>query len=45
MGNVRDGDGARTGINGATVTSVDKPAEAATSVATPDDAALDDGFY
>ena len=44
VGNVRD---ARTseGINGATVTSVDKPAETATSMGTPDDAALDDGFY
>ena len=33
------------GINGATVTSLDKPEEKATTAATPDDAALDDGFY
>jgi subtilisin family serine protease/N-acetylneuraminic acid mutarotase len=33
------------GVNGATVTSVDNPSEAATSFATPDDPALADGFY
>ncbi|MFI7608423.1 S8 family serine peptidase [Micromonospora sp. NPDC049366] len=32
-------------VNGATVTSVDKPAEKATTVATPDDTGLADGFY
>ncbi|RKN21250.1 peptidase S8 [Micromonospora musae] len=32
-------------VNGATVTSVDKPAEKATTVATPDDTGLEDGFY
>ncbi|MFI1092450.1 carboxypeptidase regulatory-like domain-containing protein [Streptomyces sp. NPDC020917] len=33
------------GINGATVTSADNPAETTTSVATPNDPNLDDGFY
>ncbi|MFJ3762981.1 carboxypeptidase regulatory-like domain-containing protein [Streptomyces sp. NPDC090080] len=33
------------GIVGATVTSQDKPAEQATTVATPDDPNLSDGFY
>ncbi|MGW3660720.1 S8 family serine peptidase [Streptomyces sp. NPDC005151] len=33
------------GINGATVTSVDKPAEKTTSAATPNDPKLGDGFY
>jgi hypothetical protein len=33
------------GVNGATVTSVDRPAEKATSAATPDDPNLGDGFY
>ncbi|MEV7236415.1 carboxypeptidase regulatory-like domain-containing protein [Streptomyces sp. NPDC051020] len=33
------------GINGASVTSADKPAEKTTSVATPDDPNLGDGFY
>jgi hypothetical protein len=33
------------GINGATVTSLDKPEEKATTQATPDDTNLPDGFY
>ncbi len=33
------------GVNGATVTSADRPAENATSAATPDDPNLGDGFY
>ncbi|WP_376776355.1 S8 family serine peptidase [Allocatelliglobosispora scoriae] len=33
------------GLNGVTVTSGDVPAEKATSAATPDDAAIGDGFY
>ncbi|MEV0811051.1 S8 family serine peptidase [Micromonospora sp. NPDC050200] len=33
------------GINGATVTSADKPAEKTTSAATPNDPNLGDGFY
>ncbi|MFG1660064.1 S8 family serine peptidase [Micromonospora chersina] len=32
-------------VNGATVTSDDRPAEKATTVATPDDTSLADGFY
>ncbi|KAB1143627.1 S8 family serine peptidase [Micromonospora sp. AMSO12t] len=32
-------------VNGATVTSDDRPAEKATTVATPDDTGLADGFY
>jgi N-acetylneuraminic acid mutarotase len=44
VGNVRGATGP-AGINGATVTSVDKPEEKAITAATPDDAALDDGFY
>lgn len=32
-------------VNGATVTSDDRPAERATTVATPDDTELPDGFY
>ncbi|MET7971405.1 S8 family serine peptidase [Micromonospora sp. NPDC005305] len=32
-------------VNGATVTSDDRPAEKATTVATPDDTELPDGFY
>lgn len=32
-------------VNGATVTSDDRPAEQATTVATPDDTELPDGFY
>ncbi|WP_327242951.1 carboxypeptidase regulatory-like domain-containing protein [Streptomyces sp. NBC_01320] len=34
-----------SGINGATVTSTDKPAEKTTSAATPNDPNLGDGFY
>ena len=44
VGNVRGATGP-AGINGATVTSLDKPEEKAVTAATPDDAALDDGFY
>ena len=44
VGNVRGATGPE-GINGATVTSLDKPDEKATTAATPDDANLDDGFY
>ena len=33
------------GVSGATVTSVDRPAEQATSAATPDDPNLGDGFF
>ena len=33
------------GVNGATVTSADRPAEHATSAATPDDPNLGDGFF
>ncbi|GAB3989403.1 hypothetical protein GCM10029978_114420 [Actinoallomurus acanthiterrae] len=33
------------GVNGAKVTSADRPAESATSAATPDDPNLGDGFY
>jgi subtilisin family serine protease len=44
VGNVKD---ANTGgfVNGATVTRDDKPTVTATTVATPDDTGLDDGFY
>lgn len=44
LGHVRDrnDDGY---VNGATVTSKDRPAEKATTVATPDDTELADGFY
>ncbi|WP_329125149.1 carboxypeptidase regulatory-like domain-containing protein [Streptomyces sp. NBC_01465] len=35
----------KSGIAGAQVVSTDKPAEGATTIATPDDAALGDGFY
>jgi subtilisin family serine protease len=44
LGNVTD---ANTNgfVNGAVVTSNDKPAETATSVATPDDTGLADGFF
>ncbi|WP_245724515.1 S8 family serine peptidase [Micromonospora citrea] len=44
LGHVRD---KNTGgyVNGATVTSGDRPAEKATTVATPDDPGLADGFY
>ena len=44
VGNVFDGN-STTGINNATVTSVDQPAESTRTVATPDDDALSDGFY
>ena len=44
VGNVFDGD-STTGINDATVTSVDQPAESTKTVGTPDDDALADGFY
>ena len=44
VGNVRGATG-RAGINGATVTSVDAPEVKATTKPTPDDPALDDGFY
>jgi subtilisin family serine protease len=44
LGNVKD---ANTNgfVNGAVVTSDDKPAESATTVATPEDTGLGDGFY
>ncbi|QNE17719.1 S8 family serine peptidase [Kribbella qitaiheensis] len=44
VGNVKD---ANTGgfVNGAVVTRDDKPAETATTVATPEDTGLADGFY
>ncbi len=44
VGNVRGATGP-TGINGATVTSLDKPDEKAVTAATPDDPGLADGFY
>ncbi|MEH1168242.1 S8 family serine peptidase [Micromonospora sp. CPCC 205539] len=44
VGNVRDKND-NSYINGATVTSDDRPAEKATTVATPDDPGLPDGFY
>jgi hypothetical protein len=44
VGNVYDGN-TGSGINGATVTSEDEPADKGTTVATPDDEGLDDGFY
>jgi hypothetical protein len=44
VGNVND-DNTNQGINGATVTSTEKPAEKATTMATPDDANLGDGYY
>jgi subtilisin family serine protease/N-acetylneuraminic acid mutarotase len=44
VGNVRGSTG-DTGINGATVTSIDKPADKATTKPTPADPAVDDGFY
>jgi len=44
LGHVRDAN-TDAGVNGATVTSNDKPAEKATSAATPEDAGLADGFY
>ena len=44
VGNVSDAN-TSTGLNGATVTSNDKPAEKATTVATPDDSNNPDGYY
>ncbi|MEV6013310.1 carboxypeptidase regulatory-like domain-containing protein [Streptomyces sp. NPDC051976] len=44
VGNVTDTNTA-AGVNGATVTSTDAPAEHATTTATPDDPNLGDGFY
>ncbi|MEV1332142.1 S8 family serine peptidase [Micromonospora costi] len=44
LGHVRDKNTSGY-VNGATVTSVDRPAEKATTVATPDDPGLADGFY
>ncbi|GAA5142017.1 hypothetical protein GCM10023340_04810 [Nocardioides marinquilinus] len=44
VGNVYGPTG-RAGVNGATVTSLDKPDEKATTAPTPADPNLDDGFY
>jgi N-acetylneuraminic acid mutarotase len=44
VGNVTDAN-TGNGINGATVTSTDHPADTATTVATPDDSNLLDGYY
>jgi N-acetylneuraminic acid mutarotase len=44
VGTVNDAN-TNTGINGGTVTSVDQPADTGTTVATPDDANLGDGYY
>jgi len=44
VGNVTDAN-TKDGVNGATVTSDDSPADHTTSVATPDDPNLGDGFY
>ncbi len=44
VGQVLDGNSGDA-VNGATVTSVDKPAEKTTTAATPDDETLGDGFY
>jgi hypothetical protein len=44
-GNVTQSDDTSVGINGATVTSNDDPADNATTVATPNDPNLGDGFY
>ncbi|MFG1914724.1 S8 family serine peptidase [Micromonospora sp. NPDC048898] len=44
VGNVRDKND-NSYVNGATVTSKDRPAEKAVTVATPDDPELADGFY
>ena len=44
VGNVRDKND-DSYVNGATVTSKDRPAEKAVTVATPDDPGLADGFY
>ena len=44
VGNVSDAN-TKTGVNGATVTSGDSPADHTTTSATPDDPNLGDGFY
>ncbi|HET8906651.1 MAG TPA: carboxypeptidase regulatory-like domain-containing protein [Ktedonobacterales bacterium] len=44
LGNVTDAN-TGAGVNGATVTSTDNPAEKATTMATPDDPNLGDGYY
>jgi N-acetylneuraminic acid mutarotase len=44
VGNVNDAN-TNSGINGATVTSTDKPAEKGVTKATPDDPNLGDGYY
>ncbi|MGI5488240.1 carboxypeptidase regulatory-like domain-containing protein [Microtetraspora malaysiensis] len=44
VGRVLDGN-THDGLNGATVTSTDKPAERATTAPSPDDAKIGDGFY
>jgi N-acetylneuraminic acid mutarotase len=44
VGNVFDAN-ASSGLNGATVTSVDRPAEKGTTAATPDDPNNPDGYY
>jgi hypothetical protein len=44
VGNVNDAN-TSTAINSATVTSVDKTAETATTTATPDDPNVADGYY
>jgi N-acetylneuraminic acid mutarotase len=44
VGNVTDAN-TGAGVNGATVTSTDKPADHTTTAATPDDPNLGDGFY
>ena len=44
VGNVRDAN-TTEGLNGATVTSNDRPAEKATTMATPDDPNNPDGYY
>ncbi|MGW5353488.1 carboxypeptidase regulatory-like domain-containing protein [Streptomyces sp. NPDC004031] len=44
VGNVKDAN-TKDGVSGATVTSTDNPADHATTVATPNDPNLGDGFY
>jgi N-acetylneuraminic acid mutarotase len=44
VGNVTDAN-TQAGVNGATVTSTDAPADHTTTTATPDDPGLGDGFY
>ncbi len=44
VGNVNDAN-TGSGVNGATVTSTDKPADKATTAATPDDPNVGDGYY